>query len=434
MRAWAAHTDAAYVGQWALTVQSAQVRGEDLGVLHFPVLARVVERAAEYLRDASSYDGTMPIVLDLARAWQRSVERTQRARQLGLKSHNSQVESLGGWISDTSGDVRNIIAMPEHAQRVLSATVGALELHEFEQRLKVDTHWDSSRRLVNWLTQRGWNQGRWAMVVPWDRQGYMNLSNTAYVVAFCRRYRLGRPIRVRGSDKCTCGWSSVGLGTCVFDGDHDECDCPKRQRQKTLVHHALVAALVRFVKDCGMVDVRAEFKYWDPARVGTDGTRRVPDLLCTNPHTQVEYVVDARIFWNAMSVGANGYVSYTHAGLGAEQGEIAKRASWDNAVDRRRAVSANDVEFVPFSIETGGAWGPAAKKFFSDCLELADGNRNVDLYHWSSAKFSSTWYDTLSVLVAKGRAQVGVAASSGDWSKRIRDMQYTDHEDYTVGS
>ena len=91
-------------------------------------------------------------------------------------------------------------------------------------------------------------------------------------------------------------WSSVGLGTCVFDGDHDECDCPKRQRQKTLVHHALVAALVRFVKDCGMVDVSAEFKYWDPARVGTDGTRRVPDLLCTNPHTQVEYVVDVRIF------------------------------------------------------------------------------------------------------------------------------------------
>ena len=59
---------------------------------------------------------------------------------------------------------------------------------------------------------------------------------------------------------------------------------------------------------------------------------------------------------------------------------------------------------------------------------------NVDLYHWSSAKFSSTWYDTLSVLVAKGRAQVGVAASSGDWPKRIRDMQYTDHEDYTMGS
>ena len=97
-------------------------------------------------------------------------------------------------------------------------------------------------------------------------------------------------------------------------------------------------------------------------------------------------------------------------------------------------MSTKEVEFVPFSIEAGGAWGPAARRFFNECLELADGERNVDLYHWSSAKFSSTWYDTLSVLVAKGRAQVGVAASNGDWSKRIRDMQYTDHEDYTMGS
>ena len=137
-----------------------------------------------------------------------------------------------------------------------------------------------------------------------------------------------------------------------------------------------------------------------------------------------------------MSGGANGYVSYAHTGWGAEQGEREKRASWEDkgAIDRRREVSAHDVEFVPFSIEAGGVWGPAARKFFTDCSELADSDRNVDLYHWSSAKFSSTWYDTLSVLVAKGRAQVGVAASSGDWSKRIRDMQYTDHEDYTVGS
>ena len=66
--------------------------------------------------------------------------------------------------------------------------------------------------------------------------------------------------------------------------------------------------------------------------------------------------------------------------------------------------------------------------------EISHSDRNVDLYHWSSGKFSSTWYDTLSVLVAKGRAQVAVAAANGDWSKRIRDMQYTDHEDYTVGS
>ena len=93
-----------------------------------------------------------------------------------------------------------------------------------------------------------------------------------------------------------------------------------------------------------------------------------------------------------------------------------------------------EVEFVPFSIEAGGVWGPAATRFFDLCLKLADSDRNVDLYHWSSGQFSSTWYDTLSVLVAKGRAKVGVAAAAADWSKRIRDMQYADYEDQTCGS
>jgi len=36
-----------------------------------------------------------------------------------------------------------------------------------------------------------------------------------------------------------------------------------------------------------------------------------------------------------MSVGANGYVSYTHAGCGAEHGESEKRSSWEDAIDRR---------------------------------------------------------------------------------------------------
>ena len=84
--------------------------------------------------------------------------------------------------------------------------------------------------------------------------------------------------------------------------------------------------------------------------------------------------------------------------------------------------------------QAGGVWGPAARGSFNGCLKLADSDRNVDLYHWSSAKFSSTWYDTLSVLVAKGRARVSVAASEADWSKRIREMQYADYEDHTVGS
>ena len=62
-------------------------------------------------------------------------------------------------------------------------------------------------------------------------------------------------------------------------------------------------------------------------------------------------------------------------------------------------------------------------------MALADDDRDIDLYHWSSTKFSAAWLDTLSVLVARGRAQVGVAAATADWPKRIRDMRYADQED-----
>ena len=87
------------------------------------------------------------------------------------------------------------------------------------------------------------------------------------------------------------------------------------------------------------------------------------------------------------------------------------------------------IEFVPFSIEAGGVWGPAARKFFRECIALADDDRDIDLYHWSSTRFSRAWFDSLSVLVARGRAKVSAAAAASDWPKRIRDMQYMDVDD-----
>ena len=58
-----------------------------------------------------------------------------------------------------------------------------------------------------------------------------------------------------------------------------------------------------------------------------------------------------------MSAGPGGYISYDHTGWGAEQGERQKQESWDEAIERRVAMSANDVKFVPFSIEAGGSGG-----------------------------------------------------------------------------
>ena len=62
------------------------------------------------------------------------------------------------------------------------------------------------------------------------------------------------------------------------------------------------------------------------------------------------------------------------------------------------------------------------------CVALAGDDRDIDLYHWSSERFSAAWRTTISVLVAKGRARVGVADAATDWPKRIRDLQFLDHE------
>ena len=56
-------------------------------------------------------------------------------------------------------------------------------------------------------------------------------------------------------------------------------------------------------------------------------------------------------------------------------------------------------------------------------------NRDVDLYHWSLAKFVSTWRDKFSVLAARGRAQAGVHSAKTDWTRRILDFQYMDYDD-----
>ena len=75
------------------------------------------------------------------------------------------------------------------------------------------------------------------------------------------------------------------------------------------------------------------------------------------------------------------------------------------------------------------------REYFERVLvQLANDDRDIDLYHWSSARFSAAWIDTISVLLAKGRARVGVADAATDWPRRIRDMQYLDHESLEAGA
>ena len=71
LRNWAAHADAAFVGQWSLTCQSALVpascRRFD-GELYFLVLRHVVHSAAGRRAMGGEGRSDLPIVVDLARA------------------------------------------------------------------------------------------------------------------------------------------------------------------------------------------------------------------------------------------------------------------------------------------------------------------------------------------------------------------------------
>ena len=161
---------------------------------------------------------------------------------------------------------------------------------------------------------------------------------------------------------------------------------------------------------------------------GTQGDLYYPVLR------HVVHVIDVRMFWQVLGGGPGGYMAYVGAGCGAAAGEVDKERRWKEAIKSRRDRVAHEVKFVPFCVEVGGAWGSAAKTFFNTCVVLAGDDRDIDLYHWSSERFSAAWRTTISVLVAKGRARVGVAGAATDWPKRIRDLQFLDHEGYAAAT
>ena len=75
------------------------------------------------------------------------------------------------------------------------------------------------------------------------------------------------------------------------------------------------------------------------------------------------------------------------------------------------------------------AWKLGGFGDFDECLDAAHTDRDIDFYHWSSQSFGDFWKDALSVLMARERARIGLAASKGDWPRRIAEYARDDQED-----
>ena len=59
----------------------------------------------------------------------------------------------------------------------------------------------------------------------------------------------------------------------------------------------------------------------------------MPGATCGDEQGE-EYAAGARMFRSAVSESSNGFMAYTHTGVGAVRGEAAKRRSWDGALGR----------------------------------------------------------------------------------------------------
>ena len=55
--------------------------------------------------------------------------------------------------------------------------------------------------------------------------------------------------------------------------------------------------------------------------------------------------------------------------------------------------------------------------------------RELDRLARSAQSFGDFWKDALSVLMARERARIGLAASKGDWPRRIAEYARDDQED-----
>eukprot|EP01052_Picozoa_sp_SAG31_P032166 SAG31_NODE_3498_length_4194_cov_2.855922_2_plen_148_part_00 len=114
LRRWADFADAAFIGQWALTVQTTH----DLttGRSMFPIFERILADAHALQHHGDVSADPCQLAQDLCDAWTRLLHRAQT---------NAAGADAAGWILSTDGDIRRLIDMPEKAQKCLSLAVVA---------------------------------------------------------------------------------------------------------------------------------------------------------------------------------------------------------------------------------------------------------------------------------------------------------------------
>ena len=423
IRPWAAHGDAAFIGQWALSTQTAW--SGELGRSYFPVLTDVIERAA---LPAPANAGEDRLADDLRGAWARSLATLDLLPRTSTAEQSRLVE-VSGWAEATDRDIRRLIDMPDKAQRCLSKTVLAHQVEQFRDRVQDPTVGGGQRRYKNWLAESndvaaaGWQAGAWNedLQIP---NGWHDVSLGP------RRYRAPRPAVARANIDCPCKYAQ-GVAGLDCDGDHDEGSCSKHGGNRNAACDAVAEMLAALLLTAGFRDVRyrqndSVLRNWDRSGgVRPPTSRRTPDIICTSPTRNVTYVIDVRIAWN-ITTGGGGV--YDTVGDLAREAEVEKWRNWQYCCDHHPHIRDGTAVFMPFGVEISGALGPAATRLWEEAMTAAGAIRDTSLVHWSAPSFRRFWLQRLGTTLIRERGRVGSAAAKGEWPNLIRRRGHTDTE------
>ena len=398
LRLWAQHCDAAFLGQWALSLQSAHDKLNDR--CFYPVLRTTLSAAV----DAGGHVGRelplpedaggTPLARDLARAW---IRHTAKAVDL-VGAYPTQAT----WFAALEGELGNLQAMPpEKAQKTFSETVLKLEVRNFQRVAAAEP-----LRLKNWKAECNRVAARTYASTPWQEADVLTMTNTNVDVAVARRLRIERPVPLQTPRSCPCGHNQGVPGADVM-GDHEEATCSKNAGLRTTAHDNLADTLMLFLRAAGFRNLKREVLAWDD--ISTDGRhRRVPDIICDAPGAGGRYIIDLRIAWKLSN--AAGGARYERTGDLARAGAKDKWRRWKKAVENHRDF-ANGATFVPFSMEIGGAMCAEASSFWTMCIEWAGNTRCVDRWHWSAPSFDDFWTQAIGVCLVNSRGLVAAGAS-----------------------
>eukprot|EP01052_Picozoa_sp_SAG31_P033333 SAG31_NODE_3752_length_3920_cov_27.390997_1_plen_841_part_00 len=428
IRPWRRYGDAAHVAMWAQAYNSSQIQIGAMQVCAFPWVSEVIDHA-ETLADVEPTieprEEAEAQSWDLLQAWKRLVRDTERA----YVEVTTAVDATGPahWLALTGKRVGNVGALPERAQKILSAGLRLNERFDVRERLRMDTTIGSGNRLQLFEASRAAGTGLYWQAQPWMDDGDLHWGNTELCVGAALRYGLDLQRAVVPRQRCPCGWHGVdAAGGTRSERDvtasayhewarHAVASCSKGAGVRTRVHDGIVEVVMAMLQNAGFEDVKLEDRDWDAAAGYADVDHKRPDVTCLHPVTRVKLVLDVVIWWGATKGVERSY------GLAATQREQWKRARYQRAMLARQVEQAADgnsvggvggrtERFVPLGFEAGGAFGSSTVNFLRELEEAAAGQSSSDLYHWSGSEWRSHWRQRLSLRLVTGQAAVLLGA------------------------